>query len=105
MHVDRAAKEEAEKVLSAYNMTLSEAFGLFLRQIVVEEGIPFDAGLQDMVSLEAMESFLCGSAESGESDSTDGSAAGWDSPLYMPLSQGSESANDAESADGRPEVM
>ena len=110
MHVDRDAKLDAERILAAQGLTLSEAFDLFLRQIAAEEGLPFDAALQDMVSAQAMESLLAGSApalmmENTSADPADDapSIIGWDSPLYMPLPE-SSAAQETEPHAGKPDV-
>lgn len=43
--VEPEIKEQAEKVLHQLGISMSNAIGLFLRQIVLQRGIPFDMKL------------------------------------------------------------
>ena len=43
--VEPEIKEQAEKVLNQLGIPMSNAIGLFLRQIVLQRGIPFDMKL------------------------------------------------------------
>jgi DNA-damage-inducible protein J len=43
--VEPEIKEQAEKVLNELGIPMSNAIGLFLRQIVLQRGIPFDIKL------------------------------------------------------------
>ena len=43
--VDPALKEQAEVVLSQLGISMSTAMGMFLQQIVLQRGIPFDVKL------------------------------------------------------------
>lgn len=43
--VEPEIKEQAEKVLGQLGIPMSSAIGLFLRQIVLQRGIPFDIRL------------------------------------------------------------
>lgn len=43
--VDPEIKEQAEKVLDQLGIPMSSAIGLFLRQVVLQRGIPFDMRL------------------------------------------------------------
>ena len=43
--VEPNVKEQAEKVLEQLGIPMSNAIGLFLRQIVLQQGIPFDVKL------------------------------------------------------------
>ena len=43
--VEPDIKEQAEKVLNQLGIPMSNAIGLFLRQIVLQRGIPFDMKL------------------------------------------------------------
>ncbi len=40
--VEPEVKEEAEKILEALGIPMSNAVGMFLRQIVMQRGIPFE---------------------------------------------------------------
>ena len=44
--VDPEIKEQAEHVLKQLGIPMSNAIGLFLRQVVLQRGIPFDVKLQ-----------------------------------------------------------
>jgi DNA-damage-inducible protein J len=43
--VEPEIKEQAEKVLEQLGIPMSNAIGLFLRQVVLQRGIPFDMKL------------------------------------------------------------
>lgn len=43
--VEPEIKEEAEKVLDQLGIPMSNAVGMFLRQVVLQNGIPFDVKL------------------------------------------------------------
>jgi len=42
VRVDEQTKAQAKKVLDALHLTMSEAICLFLRQVVLQEGLPFE---------------------------------------------------------------
>jgi DNA-damage-inducible protein J len=44
--VEPEIKEQAEQVLQQLGIPMSNAIGLFLRQVVMQRGIPFDVKLQ-----------------------------------------------------------
>lgn len=41
LRVDRDTKTRAERILSACDVTIGEAFELFLRQVIADKGLPF----------------------------------------------------------------
>jgi len=43
--VEPEVKDEAERVLNQLGIPMSNAIGLFLRQVVMQQGIPFDMKL------------------------------------------------------------
>lgn len=43
--VEPEIKEQAEKVLEQLGIPMSNAVGMFLRQVVIQQGIPFDMKL------------------------------------------------------------
>ena len=43
--VEPEIKEQAEQVLSRLGISMSNAIGLFLRQVIMQRGIPFDVKL------------------------------------------------------------
>ena len=59
--VDKRTKSQAQKVLSQVGMSTTEAINLFLKQIVLHKGLPFDVRvpkqkiLEDMAALDAGE--------------------------------------------------
>lgn len=44
-HVEPEVKEQAEQVLDRLGVPMSNAVGMFLRQIVLQRGIPFEMKL------------------------------------------------------------
>ena len=46
--VEPEVKEQAEKILTELGIPLSNAIGLFLRQVVLQRGIPFDMKLPEV---------------------------------------------------------
>ncbi|GHU82593.1 XRE family transcriptional regulator [Clostridia bacterium] len=51
--VEPAVKEQAEQVLSQLGIPMSNAINLFLRQIVLQKGIPFEMKLPQRVPLDS----------------------------------------------------
>ena len=45
--VEPEIKEQAEQVLNLLGIPMSNAIGLFLRQVIMQRGIPFDMKLPD----------------------------------------------------------
>ncbi len=45
VRIDTETKDKAEEILKNFNLRISDAVNLFLRQIVLEEGIPFEIKL------------------------------------------------------------
>ena len=45
VHVEPEIKEQAEVVLKKLGIPMSNAVGMFLRQIILQQGIPFDVKL------------------------------------------------------------
>lgn len=45
VRIDTDTKQQAEEILKNFNLRISDAINLFLRQVVLEEGIPFDVKL------------------------------------------------------------
>jgi len=56
-------KAEAQKIFACYDMGLSEAFNLFLGQVVAEKGIPFDVRLPNDATMKAVEEARSGKVE------------------------------------------
>lgn len=49
--VEPEVKEQAEQVLLQLGVPMSNAVGMFLRQVILKRGIPFDVTLSDNVPL------------------------------------------------------
>lgn len=45
VRIDSETKSKAEDILKNFNLRISDAVNLFLRQVVLEEGIPFEIKL------------------------------------------------------------
>jgi len=45
VHVEPEIKEQAEQVLTRLGISMSNAVGMFLRQVVLQRGIPFEIKL------------------------------------------------------------
>lgn len=52
--VDKKTKKLAQDVLSALNMTLSEAVVIYLKQIIYHRGIPFDLKIPNAATRKAL---------------------------------------------------
>ena len=50
-HVEPEIKEQAEQVLAQLGIPMSNAVGMFLRQIVLQQGIPFELKLPQTAPL------------------------------------------------------
>lgn len=61
IRIDEMTKAEATQLLSGLGLTLSEAVNLFLKQVILRRGIPFDVAYPEIVRefkpevIEAME--------------------------------------------------
>ena len=61
VRVDERTKTQAKKVLAALDLSMSEAVCLFLRQVVLHRGIPFEVKIPNALTRETLEK-----AERGE---------------------------------------
>ena len=61
VRVDEQTKTQAKKVLDALHLSMSEAICLFLRQVVLHRGIPFEVKILNALTRETLEK-----AERGE---------------------------------------
>lgn len=50
--IDSAIKEEAQALLARFGLNMSEAIRLFLHQVVIEKGLPFQVKLPTEQALE-----------------------------------------------------
>ena len=75
--VDSAVKEEAEGVLSRLGLPMSNAINLFLRQVILRQGLPFEVSLTSPrpLALGALsEEQLCAELKKGYDDCVAGRA-------------------------------
>jgi DNA-damage-inducible protein J len=61
VRIDEQTKAQAKKVLGALHLSMSEAICLFLRQVVLHRGIPFEVKIPNALTRETLEK-----AERGE---------------------------------------
>jgi DNA-damage-inducible protein J len=54
VRVDEQTKAEAKKVLGALHLSMSEAICLFLRQVVLHRGIPFEVKLPNELTAKTL---------------------------------------------------
>ena len=54
--IDPEIKKEAQKILRALNISLSEAISLYLTQVTLHKGIPFEVKIPNETTLAAIES-------------------------------------------------
>jgi DNA-damage-inducible protein J len=55
VRVDERTKAQAKKVLSDLHLSMSEAICLFLRQVVLHRGIPFEVKIPNALTRETLE--------------------------------------------------
>lgn len=53
--IDPVVKEKAQNILNTLNITMSEAISLYLTQISLRRGIPFDIRIPNELTLETIE--------------------------------------------------
>jgi DNA-damage-inducible protein J len=53
MRIEPALKENAEEILSQLGMTPNEAINIFLKQVVLHKGLPFDVRIPLLTKSEA----------------------------------------------------
>jgi len=61
VRIDEQTKAQAKKVLGALHLSMSEAICLFLRQVVLHRGLPFEVKIPNALTRETLEK-----AEQGE---------------------------------------
>ncbi len=54
VYLDANMKQKAQEIFKTYGMGLSDAFNIFLSQVVIERGIPFQIKLPNDTTLQAM---------------------------------------------------
>ena len=53
--IDPAVKEQAQKVLETLHISMSEAISLYLTQVALHRGIPFEIRIPNRVTLAALQ--------------------------------------------------
>ena len=48
--LDKAAKEEAKHIFSQLGLTMGEAFNLFLHQVTLNKGLPFEVKIPNKLT-------------------------------------------------------
>jgi DNA-damage-inducible protein J len=54
VRIDEQTKTQAKKVLSALHLSMSEAICLFLRQVVLHRGIPFEIKIPNALTAKTL---------------------------------------------------
>ena len=54
VRIDEQTKTQAKKVLDALHLSMSEAICLFLRQVVLHRGIPFEVKIPNALSAKTL---------------------------------------------------
>lgn len=55
VRIDESTKNQAKDILSALHLSMSEAICLFLRQVVLHRGIPFEVKIPNALTRETLE--------------------------------------------------
>lgn len=58
--VEPGIKTEVEKILRTLGLTTSEAIGIFLRRIIMEQGLPFPVKITNPETIKAVEEAIEG---------------------------------------------
>jgi DNA-damage-inducible protein J len=53
--LDKAAKEEAKNIFNQLGLTMGEAFNLFLHQVRLNKGLPFEVKLPNKLTQKVIE--------------------------------------------------
>lgn len=61
--VDKKLKADAQKVLKEVGVNTSDAVDMFLRQVVMHQGMPFEVRLPNAETLEAIRDLRAGKGE------------------------------------------
>ncbi|HFB66226.1 MAG TPA: type II toxin-antitoxin system RelB/DinJ family antitoxin [Aeromonadales bacterium] len=48
--LDKAAKDEAKRIFGELGLTMGEAFNLFLHQVTLNKGLPFEVKIPDKLT-------------------------------------------------------
>ena len=53
--LDKAAKEEAKRIFNQLGLTMGEAFNLFLHQVSLNKGLPFEVKIPSRLTKKVIE--------------------------------------------------
>lgn len=53
--LDKAAKEEAKRIFNQLGLTMGEAFNLFLHQVSLNKGLPFEVKIPNRLTKKVIE--------------------------------------------------
>lgn len=53
--LDKAAKDEAKHIFSQLGLTMGEAFNLFLHQVTLNKGLPFEVKIPNKLTQQVIE--------------------------------------------------
>lgn len=53
--LDKAAKDEAKRIFSQLGLTMGEAFNLFLHQVTLNKGLPFEVKIPNKLTQQVIE--------------------------------------------------
>ncbi len=53
--LDKAAKDEAKRIFSQLGITMGEAFNLFLHQVTLNKGLPFEVKIPNKLTKSVIE--------------------------------------------------
>jgi len=53
--LDKAAKDEAKRIFSQLGLTMGEAFNLFLHQVTLNKGLPFDVKIPNKLTQQVIQ--------------------------------------------------
>ena len=60
VRVEPGIKSEVERILKAIGISTSEAFNLFMRQIIMEKGIPFKLSVPNEETMRSLDNIVNG---------------------------------------------
>jgi DNA-damage-inducible protein J len=63
VRIEPALKERAEQIFAALGVSTSDAIGMFLRQVVLRRGMPFDLSIPNAETIAALEELDRGGGE------------------------------------------
>ncbi len=63
IRIEPALKERAERIFAALGLSTSDAIGMFLRQVVLRRGMPFDVSIPNAATVAALEELDRGGGE------------------------------------------